>query len=472
MVLVSVPFQMAAAALIGCSEPRLSYVRRADLQEGTMDPLALIHDFLDQTRPPATRVAEAEAIRQFFLAPEAPGRHEPYSVLAHNALRVVFLDPMEAAEVRQAALQAHLPLLSPASQARLGQLYAQDPSGLHAIQRDLERDQRRETLQVDPEQAELLQRDLERLQQRLTISHLEAISAYGRDPRVLAALAEAVRYPDPAIREAALWGLGYLGDLPAVMQALHEAVPTVRVAAAQVLGRYAARREELAALTSALDDPNLDARGAAQIALRHLGLRPQVPLPPTQPAVPAPQAARASSLQFPWVTFLNKVSWAVLQRAPEDLPAAVITSGWLGYSGATEASLQAAEQRLGRRLPPSYRQFLQVSNGWRDDWLAPFLPIEQVDHFWSRDADFAQMWEQEGAEALGDRTAELEGSIQISERGEHFLCLLNPAVVTPAGEWEAWLLDSEMEAGRQPQLECYPSFWALLQEGYESFFAE
>jgi len=42
----------------------------------------------------------------------------------------------------------------------------------------------------------------------------------------------------------------------------------------------------------------------------------------------------------------------------------VVASGWLGFPGATEAETAAAEAHLGVTLPPSYRAFLRVSNGW------------------------------------------------------------------------------------------------------------
>src|SRR5437764_1500142 len=44
----------------------------------------------------------------------------------------------------------------------------------------------------------------------------------------------------------------------------------------------------------------------------------------------------------------------------------VIASGWLGYAPASHEQIEGAEKRLGVTLPPSYRAFLLVSNGWRD----------------------------------------------------------------------------------------------------------
>jgi hypothetical protein len=38
---------------------------------------------------------------------------------------------------------------------------------------------------------------------------------------------------------------------------------------------------------------------------------------------------------------------------------------WLGLPSASEERIAAMEERLGRRMPPSYREFLKVSDGWR-----------------------------------------------------------------------------------------------------------
>ena len=66
-----------------------------------------------------------------------------------------------------------------------------------------------------------------------------------------------------------------------------------------------------------------------------------------------------------------------------DLPPEVIASGWLGYPGATEEQLSQLEERLGAPLPPSYRAFLQFTNGWRN--TGHFIPAiwstEEVEWF-------------------------------------------------------------------------------------------
>lgn len=76
---------------------------------------------------------------------------------------------------------------------------------------------------------------------------------------------------------------------------------------------------------------------------------------------------------FNWRTFLKRVGKDLLKdiRIREDLPAEAIESGWLGYEGASEETIAALEKRLKKRLPPSYRSFLAVSNGWRN--CGPFI---------------------------------------------------------------------------------------------------
>jgi len=69
-----------------------------------------------------------------------------------------------------------------------------------------------------------------------------------------------------------------------------------------------------------------------------------------------------------WRLFLTDYSRELLAntRIRDRLPPEVAESGWLGYPPATEEEIVAAEGRLGVRLPPSYRAFLGVSNGWRN----------------------------------------------------------------------------------------------------------
>ncbi len=67
-----------------------------------------------------------------------------------------------------------------------------------------------------------------------------------------------------------------------------------------------------------------------------------------------------------WRPFLETWSRELVEAgAYPDPPREVVESGWLGFPGATDEQLHGLEARLGIALPPSYREFLTVSNGWR-----------------------------------------------------------------------------------------------------------
>ncbi|HLY25044.1 MAG TPA: SMI1/KNR4 family protein, partial [Aggregatilineales bacterium] len=71
---------------------------------------------------------------------------------------------------------------------------------------------------------------------------------------------------------------------------------------------------------------------------------------------------------YNWKPFLEQWSSELIGADQEDvrrLPAEMVASGWLGNPGASEEQIAALEARLGLTLPPSYSQFLAVTNGWR-----------------------------------------------------------------------------------------------------------
>lgn len=160
----------------------------------------------------------------------------------------------------------------------------------------------------------------------------------------------------------------------------------------------------------------------------------------------------------------------------------MIATQWLGYAGATEAQILAAEARLGSKLPPSYRAFLSVTNGWsvltqfagqlwstnEVGWLRDkdpmLIDICAADDEDVPDVEYFVYGKQQDAGIL--RTRYFHTALQISNPqyldGECYL--LNPQVVTPDGEWEAWFFASWL-----PGAIRYRSFWELMQGEYERF---
>jgi hypothetical protein len=160
-----------------------------------------------------------------------------------------------------------------------------------------------------------------------------------------------------------------------------------------------------------------------------------------------------------WRTFLTGYNGELLsyEQVAEALPRELIKAGWLGYAGATEAEVAAAEKRLATRLPPSYRAFLKVSNGWRFPSVSIFdlLPVAKVAWFCEQNQDWIDAYVGPSAKSppISDkeyfvygakqdcikfRTEYLQRALQVSDVGDSAVVLLNPKVMTREGEWETW----------------------------------
>ena len=195
----------------------------------------------------------------------------------------------------------------------------------------------------------------------------------------------------------------------------------------------------------------------------------------------------AAADAFRWAELLARWN-ADLIQTPEiarRLPSDVVASGWLGYPGATEAQVQGAEARLGTALPPSYRAFLKVTNGWRHlgYFHTRLWSAEEVDWFRLRNQQWIDAWIepwQTGPtipdneyfiygvqqEVTAVRVEYMPSLLEISDIGDSVILLLNPSVVFPDGEWEAWDLGNWYPGARR-----YRSFWDLMEAKYTEFVA-
>lgn len=175
------------------------------------------------------------------------------------------------------------------------------------------------------------------------------------------------------------------------------------------------------------------------------------------------------------------------QERAEPFPDEVRRARWLGTSGATVQDLHALEERLGSELPPSYQQFLLTTDGWLDttQFIERILPAREAG--WTRDLDAGLIagWTEGYGDVprVGDEDYFVYGEAQdtYSIRPEYLphtlkishtkdasdVYLLNPCVVTPDGEWEAWYL-----AHWLPGAVRYRSFWDLMNGEYARFCAE
>ncbi|WP_216903837.1 SMI1/KNR4 family protein, partial [Nocardia alni] len=118
-------------------------------------------------------------------------------------------------------------------------------------------------------------------------------------------------------------------------------------------------------------------------------------------------------------------------------------AGWLGFEGASEEQLTELEQRLGTRLPPSYRAFLGASDGWLH--LSSFM--------WEMGTTSTVSWQTESDAGLGGdyfdddddddemsaENAMLDRALLISGHGDAQYWLLDPGDVSEDGEWAAYI---------------------------------
>ena len=177
----------------------------------------------------------------------------------------------------------------------------------------------------------------------------------------------------------------------------------------------------------------------------------------------------------------------LIRRAPAD----AVASGWLGFPPASEEQIRAAETRIGARLPPSYRTFLEVTNGWHDldhfHWK--LWSAEEIDWFRVRNRDWIDAYtcyldpdEWDGPHSVPDaeyfnygtmpygqgqgneRLEYLPSMLEISDYGDSAILLLNPEIVTADGEWEAWEF-----ANWKPGATRYRSFWEMMQALHRIF---
>jgi SMI1 / KNR4 family (SUKH-1) len=151
-----------------------------------------------------------------------------------------------------------------------------------------------------------------------------------------------------------------------------------------------------------------------------------------------------------------------------------------GMAGASEAEITQREERLGASLPPSYRQFLQVANGW-DAMAEPpvyLVPVAEIDWLRILDPHLAAMWSDDDPNSLlevsdeeyfvyGDgqdpvhlRPEYLPDTLQIGEYDDGVF-LLNPHIKTADGEWEAWYM-----APWLPGAQRFRSFWDLMNDQF------
>jgi hypothetical protein len=145
-----------------------------------------------------------------------------------------------------------------------------------------------------------------------------------------------------------------------------------------------------------------------------------------------------------------------------------------GRPGADEAAIAAAEERLGRRLPPSYRAFLAVSDGWHVDQTAGIYQLGgAADIRWFGDPhDMTSLYEENLGADPREEEVRLAGmwkrALQLETDSDMSYALLDPGDVGPDGEWALYVYKGW--GGELPAR--YPSFRAYMEAMYRHFHAD
>ncbi|WP_406278374.1 SMI1/KNR4 family protein [Embleya sp. NBC_00896] len=170
-----------------------------------------------------------------------------------------------------------------------------------------------------------------------------------------------------------------------------------------------------------------------------------------------------------WGPFLRTWSaeWieALEPAEAEVFPEEARAAGWLGFAPATEERIVALEERLGLRLPPSYRSFLAVSDGWRNvgEFIQSLGSTEQVGWF----RDLSPQWCKTliGIEDDAFHRGLYRRVLQISLEGDAAVLFLDPGRIDADGEWTAYFHASW--TGDLPRK--HADFAALMRNEYRSF---
>ncbi|MEU5557021.1 SMI1/KNR4 family protein [Streptomyces globisporus] len=115
----------------------------------------------------------------------------------------------------------------------------------------------------------------------------------------------------------------------------------------------------------------------------------------------------------------------------------------LGFPAAPEERIAALEEHLGRRMPPSYREFLAVSDGWRHAGGFITLLAGTTEARWHNDASgLAAMFEEyldedPTPEELRDVAVWRRG-LQLDVESDAMSVVLDPGDVDENGEWAVY----------------------------------
>ncbi|MER5202547.1 SMI1/KNR4 family protein [Streptomyces sp. NPDC002825] len=179
-----------------------------------------------------------------------------------------------------------------------------------------------------------------------------------------------------------------------------------------------------------------------------------------------------SDASFDWHEFLRRWQEEWVPPADADDDEAAVPP--LGAPGADESVIAAAEERLGRRLPPSYREFLAVSDGWYVEQTAGVYRLGgAADIGWFGDLyGMTPLYEEGLGEDPREEDVLLAGmwrrALRIETESDMSHALLDPGDSDQDGEWALYVYKGW--SGELP--DRYPSFRAYMEAMYRGFHGD
>ncbi|MEU6810192.1 SMI1/KNR4 family protein [Streptomyces sp. NPDC046831] len=178
---------------------------------------------------------------------------------------------------------------------------------------------------------------------------------------------------------------------------------------------------------------------------------------------------------FDWRSFLLRWSgeWADSlpdgeTRSEDDETAR--QARWLGFPPASEERITAMEERLGRRMPWSYREFLKVSDGWRHAGGFVWLLAGAEDAHWHNNesglADTFDEYLDDDAGPEERRDADIwRRGLQLDVESDITHVLMDPEDVDEDGEWAVYTWAS----WRAAPPERHANFLEFMRDMYREF---
>ncbi|MFI0961685.1 SMI1/KNR4 family protein [Streptomyces sp. NPDC021080] len=143
---------------------------------------------------------------------------------------------------------------------------------------------------------------------------------------------------------------------------------------------------------------------------------------------------------------------------------------WLGFPPASEERIAAMEGRLGRRMPPSYREFLEVTDGWRHAGGFVWVLAGTEDTSWHDDASgLADEFEEYLDEDAGpEERREVDiwrRGLQLDVESDALYVLMDPEDADEDGEWAVYTWAGWHAAPP----ERHANFLEFMREMYREF---